>query len=161
MKFRRRLDFEWGKKCANNEGMSSIILGKGKSINIRGGHMKKSVHWKIWSKDRKDHDLDHIWWSWSRSRSNFEKPERIWSFEHRSEITQRSFFEPFCCIEEGGFGYFKGKNIKSNTKRQFFERYQQKMFLKYQIFYHCLHQEVKYFCKNRCFLRYCDIFLKH
>ena len=117
-----------------------------------------AVHWKIWSKDRKDHDLDHIWWSWSWSRSNFEIPERIWSFERISKITHRSFFEPLCWNEKGGFGYFKGKNTISNTKKLIFERHLQKRFMKCQNIYHNLHKKPKYFCKYWCFLRRCDIF---
>ena len=88
----------------------------------------KAVHWKIWSKNRKDHDLDHIWWSWSRSRSNSENLEMIWSFGKIFKITLRSFFEPCYGNEVSNFvNSEKEKTEKQAPKDKFLDVTSQKL----------------------------------
>ena len=71
------------------------------------------------------------------------------------------FLSLFVALRRVVLGILRAKTLSLTLKDNVFERYQQKMFLKYQNFCYCLHQDNKFFCKNRCFLRYCDIFLKH
>ena len=80
----------------------------------------KAVNYKIWSKDRKDHDLDHIWWSWSRSRSNSENLEMIWSFGKISKITLSSFLSHIMAMRLAILLTLKGKIIKTSPKKTMF-----------------------------------------